>query len=191
MWPLYLGILLFAGPHLWSMLAPGHAAAMRQKLGSSLYKGLYSLFSLIGLVLMSMGYLRGRSGPNSLQMFYEPWLEGRHLMFLLVLVGFILIFSNNSKGYIAKTLQHPFSIGVVLLSFGHLLVNGERAVVLIFGSFLLLAVLNIVLGFSRGTTMIEKPNWLHDVRGIVVGMILYVVFMFGFHPYVLNIPVAG
>jgi hypothetical protein len=26
---------------------------------------------------------------------------------------------------------------------------------------------------------------------VIVGMVLYVIFLFGFHPYVLNIPVAG
>jgi len=30
-----------------------------------------------------------------------------------------------------------------------------------------------------------------DMIAVMVGMILYVIFLLGFHPYVLNLPVTG
>ena len=36
----------------------------------------------------------------------------------------------------------------------------------------------------------DKPAFA-DVIAVIVGMVLYVIFLFGFHPYVLNVPVIG
>lgn len=189
MWKLFAGVLLFAVPHLYSILLPAARDGLKAKLGEGAYKGLYSLVSLAGLVLLAMAYLAGRSGPNSLEMFYEPWLGGRLVMMLLVFVGFILIFANGSRGYIKKFVRNPFSWGIVLWSVGHLLVNGERAVVVIFGMFLILAILDIAANERRGFRPAHIPQWSHDLRALVVGVVLFFVFALGFHPYVLNISV--
>jgi uncharacterized membrane protein len=191
MWKLYAGVILFAAPHLYSIQMPAARNALKERLGEGAFKGLYSLVSLAGLVLLAMAYLAGRSGPNSLAMFYEPWLDGRHAMMLLVFAGFVLIFANRSQGYIAKFTRNPFSWGVVLLSIGHLLVNGERAVVVIFGMLLILAVLDIVANERRGYRPAHLPKWSHDLRAVAVGIVLFLAFALGFHPYVLNIPVLG
>jgi uncharacterized membrane protein len=190
MFLLILGVLLFAGPHLFSLLLPSGRAALMNRFGEGPYKGLYSLASLAGLGLLGLAYWQGRAGPASLDVFYTPWDEGRHFILLLVLLGFILIFSNKSQGYITKVVRHPFSVGVALWSIAHLLANGERAVVVIFGMFLVLAVLDVVVSTARGKPGTFEPKWTHDLRGLVVGVVLYLVFAFLFHPYVLNIPVV-
>ncbi len=189
MWKLWAGVMLFGGVHLFSLFLPGARDRLKARIGEKAYKGLYSVVSLVGVVLLAMAYLARRSGPSSLDLVYEPYYGARHLMMLLVLAGFILIFSNQSKGYISKLTHNPFSLGVVLWSFGHLLVNGETAVVVIFGLFLVLSVLDIVLSEMRGKRPTHQPNWRHDVRSLVVGVVLFFVFALVFHPYVLNIPV--
>jgi uncharacterized membrane protein len=191
MWKLWLGVVLFAGPHLFSVLLPQQRNALKARLGEGAFKGLYSLLSLAGLVFLAMAYLAGRSGPNSLAVFYEPWAGGRHVMMLFVLVGFVLIFANGSRGYLRTYTRHPFSLGVALWSLGHLLVNGERAVVVIFGMFLLLSLLDIVMSEARRIRPDHVPHWRHDLRALLVGVLLFFVFALGFHPYVLNIPVLG
>jgi hypothetical protein len=30
-----------------------------------------------------------------------------------------------------------------------------------------------------------------DIRAVIIGLVLYAVFLFGFHPYVLGVPVVG
>ena len=185
---LWLGVLLFGGTHVFSLLMPAHRNGLKARWGEKRYMGIYSLVSLAGLVLLGFGYVAGR-GDVAAANLYEPWAGARHIMMLLVLVGFILIFSNKNGGYISRTLHHPFSIGVALWSLGHLLVNGEPAVVVIYGLFLALSLLDIFLGFARGKWATHVPNIRGDIRSVVVGLVLFAVFAFGFHPYVLQIPV--
>jgi uncharacterized membrane protein len=188
---LTLGVLLFGGAHLASILLPAPRDKLREDWGRGRYMGIYSLVSLAGLVFLVFGYVEGRSGGATAQLLYEPWSGARHMMMTLVLIGFVLIFSNKSKGYIAKTLRNPFSIGIALWSLGHLLVNGEIYAVVIFGLFLVVSLFDIGLSELRGKRLSYSPNWKHDLRGLVVGVVLFGVFAFGFHPYVLGIPVVG
>jgi uncharacterized membrane protein len=185
---LYSGMLLFAVPHMFSMLAPSMRLNLLQKLGENAYKGLYSLISLAGIVLLAYGYWQGR---GSGEVFYEPSPGAKHIAMLLVLAGFLLIFSNMRDNHIRAVVKQPFSIGIALWAVGHLLANGEKAVVLIFSMFLILALADIVLSTVRGKVSSFVPVWKNDVSSILVGLVLYLVFLFGFHPYVLGIPVVG
>ncbi len=184
MW-LFLGLLLFGGSHAFSILAPGARDNLKVKLGEKPYKLAYSLASLAGLAFLAKAYIDGRG----LDLLYQPWDSGRHLIMLLVLIGFVLIFSNQSRGYISTWVQQPFSIGVAIWAIAHLLANGERVVVYIFGMFLILSLLDIIFSSARGKRPMHIPNPMHDLRSIAVGLVLYLVFLFGFHPYVLGIPV--
>ncbi len=189
MFKLLLGVLFFGGMHMFSMLFPALRGRLAAHWGENVYKGMYSVASLVGLILLGWAYFELRADPS--QSLYEPWYGGRHLTFVLVLIGFILIFANQSKGNIRKYVRHPFSLGVILWSTGHLLVNGETAVVVIFAMLLVLSLLDIVVSTARGQAMTFVPDVKHDIRAVVVGVVLYAVFMFGFHPYVLNVPITG
>ncbi len=189
MFAVNLGVLLFAGPHVFSMLFPGVRDQFRQQLGANSYKGLYSLVSLAGIVFLALGYLRGRSGPASLDLVYEPLDWARHITLTLAWLGFVLIGASHGKGYIKRWIRHPMSWGIALWSTGHLLVNGERAVVYIFGMFLALAVADILFSTARGKFPTHEPRLRSDIIAIVAGTVLFLIFAFGFHPYVLNIPV--
>jgi uncharacterized membrane protein len=191
MWSLYLGILLFAGPHGVSILAPGLRDQLKHAMGENGWKGLYSLVSLAGLVLLAMAYLGGRAGPASLDVVYEPWYGARHLTMLLAWIGFVLIGASHGKGYIKKIVRHPMSLGIALWSIGHLLVNGEKAVVYIFATFLIVAVFDIIFSTARGKQPVHEPVIRSDIIAVIAGTVLFLVLMFGFHPYVLNIPVTG
>lgn len=191
MWTLYLGVLLFGGTHIFSILMPRARDGLKQSWGEKAWKGLYSLASLAGFVLMSMAYFSGRAGPASLDLVYEPWYGARHLTMLLVWAGFVLIGASHGKGYIKKFLRHPMSLGIALWSLGHLLVNGEKAVVYIFATFFVVALLDIILSLARGKRPVHEPVVRSDIIAVIVGTVLTLVLMFGFHPYVLNIPVVG
>ncbi len=187
---LFFGVLLFAGTHLFSLLLPGARGEVVKQLGEGRYKGLYSLVSLAGLVLLASAYWSNRSGPTPPGLLYEPWDAGRHFILLLVYLGFVLIFSNQSKGYITRLVRQPFSVGVGLWSTSHLLANGEPTVVVIFGMLLVLSIIDVIVSTVRRKPGPYQPNWLHDLRGLAVGTLLYLVFAFLFHPYVLHIPVV-
>jgi uncharacterized membrane protein len=185
------GIAVFAGVHLFSMLLPGQRDALKARLGEGPWKGIFALISLIGLGLIVRGYFLSRSGPGAADLLYIPAESLRPVIMLMVLAAFISIGAAHGKGYIKLWIKHPMSIGIGLWAAGHLLANGKRAAVYMFGTFLALALLDIVLSTARGKLPAHDPRLRSDVIAVIVGIVLYVVFLFGFHPYVLNLPVAG
>ena len=42
---------------------------------------------------------------------------------------------------------------------------------------------------ARGKPPIHEPRPRSDVIAVVTGVILYAVFLFGFHPYILHVPI--
>ena len=188
---LYIGSLLFGGTHLFSILFPGLRDSFRAQLGARAWKALYGVVSLVGLVLMVVGYSRSRAGPAAADILYDGWYEMRHLTMLLVLLAFILIGASHGKGYIKAWVHNPMSLGIVLWAGGHLLVNGQRADVWLFGTFFVVGLADIVMSEIRGKRPQHIPRPRSDLLAVIIGSVLYVIFLLGFHPYVLNVPVAG
>ena len=187
---LYLGIILFGGSHLFSIFFPGARDGLKARLGEKAYKGLYSLVSLAGIVLLVIGYWRSRAGPLAADWLYVPAEWSKHVVMLFVLLAFILIGASHGKGYLKKWLRNPMSIGIGLWSAGHLLANGKRTDVYLFGMFLVVALADIIMSEIRGKRPSHEPRLRSDVIAVIAGMVLYVVFLFGFHPYVLNLPIV-
>jgi uncharacterized membrane protein len=123
------------------------------RLGEGPYRGAFALASLVGLVWMIYGY---RHAPT-----VDLWgqLPGlRPLAFVLVFVAFLFVGiglatpSPTQVGMESKLLdgtdiargmvritRHPFLWGVALWALVHLIVNGDLASFILFGSLLLLA----------------------------------------------------
>ncbi len=188
---LYLGLLAFGLPHLFSMLMPAARDSLKARIGEGTYKGLYTLLSLAGVVGLGIGYWQGRAGPASLDMVYEPLLWARHITIMLAWIGWVLIAASHGKSHIKSWVKNPMSWGFALWSLGHLLVNGETAVVYIFGLFLVLSILDIILSAARGKFTPFEPRMRSDVIAVVAGTVVFLVLALAFHPWVLNIPVLG
>lgn len=186
---LILGLGVFAGVHFFSMLLSAHRNTLKGRLGEGPFKGLYSLVSLLGLALIVWGYWTLSTGPEAADFAYTPFAPMRHVTMLLVLLAFICIGASHGKGHLKLWLRNPMSIGIALWAVGHLLSNGHFYDVLIFGMFLLIAVLDIFLSSMRGKRPNYKPRLRSDVIAVVVGVVLYAIFLFGFHPYVLHLPI--
>ena len=184
---LIIGIFLFGGTHLFSVVL----APMRNRLaawaGEARYKGVYSIISVVGLGMMFWGY--GLTRDNG-EMFYMPAANARHMTMFLVLVGFIFMAAAYGKSYLKYWLQNPFSVGVCLWSIGHLIANGKIAVVLIYLTFLVVAVLDIVNNMVRGNRPIFEPTAKSDFVAVLAGLAVYVLMLFVFHPYVLGVRVV-
>jgi uncharacterized membrane protein len=181
---------LFGGLHVFSILLPSLRDGLQSSLGTGTFKGLYALVSLLGLALMIKGYIDGRASGEGYDLLYEPVAGARHVTMLLVLLGFILIGASHGQGYLKLWIRNPMSLGIVLWSAGHLLANGERAVVLIFGIFVVIGLLDIVASTVRGKRPDYEPRLRSDIIAVIIGIVLYAIFLFGFHPYILQIPVV-
>jgi len=142
-----LGVLLWSGSHLWKRLAPASRAAMGEP-----GKGLVSVLSLAGIVLMVLGYRWAPVDPL--------WSVPRgmvHLNNLLMLLVFYLFAASGMKTAATRVIRHPQLWAVRLWALGHLLVNGDVASVILFGGLFAWAQLSVML-INRDTPLWIKPT---------------------------------
>ena len=126
-------------------------------IGQGPYMGLFSLASLGVLVWMGFAYGAARGGQNAVFWSATPvtkWIQlGVTLLAFLLIVPGLMTPNPTSvrqegaldrpdavKGVLRIT-RHPFLWGVALWAAGHLMVNGDAASIVLFGSLLVLAVL--------------------------------------------------
>ena len=185
---LILGLVVFLGVHAFTM-ARGPRAALIQRLGAGGYKGLYSLVSLAGFVLLIYGYGSARA-QGYIQIWSPPPFLA-HVTALLMVFAFIAVVAfNGPNGKIKSTLKHPLLAAVKAWSLGHLLVNGDLASMLLFGSFLAWAVIARISIKSRADEVEPAPApWGRaDLVAVVLGIVLAVVFMIWLHPLLIGVP---
>ncbi len=186
MYFLIAGTVLFFITHLYSSLRsrePGRD--IRVRMGFMRYMGLYSLLAGLGFALMVWGY--GLARPSTLVFTPPSW--GMHVTMALMLPALILLLAAYGPyGYIKKKLKHPMLWGITLWSFGHLLANGEMNSLILFGSFLAYAV--IVLIAVRGReVMVKKPNIVGDFYAVIVGALVYFLFVKHLHELMIGLPI--
>lgn len=190
MFVLILGLVLFLGIHSLSIVAEPARDRMHARLGEAAWKGLYSLISLLGLVLIVYGYGEARMQPQILYI-PPPWL--RHVALLLLLPMFVLFLATYLPGRISAAVKHPTLTAVKLWALAHLLANGMLADVLLFGTFLAWAVADRISMKRRTPRPLPgpKPGMRNDVIAVVAGLGLYVVFMLWGHAWLIGVaPVA-
>ncbi len=136
---LIAGLLLFLGAHSVRVFAEGWRGRFIARRGENAWKALYSLVSLVGLGLLVWGYGAARQQPVVL--WASPtWT--RHLAALLTVPAFVLLAAAYVPGNAIKArVGHPMVLGVKVWALAHLLANNTLADVLLFGGFLLWAVL--------------------------------------------------
>jgi uncharacterized membrane protein len=188
---LVLGLVIFLGTHLFSA-ARGVRATLIGSIGEGPYKGLYSLVSLAGIVLIAVGY--GQYRANGYIPVWDPPVWTRHLALLLVLVAFICFVAAYLPGHIKRRLKHPMLAGVKIWAFAHLLANGDLGSILLFGSFLAWAVLARISAKRRdvaaqhgGTA--APAGWRNDILAVAIGTAVYLAFALWLHPLLIGVPV--
>lgn len=175
-----LGMLIFFGMHSVSIAAPGFREHRIAAMGAGGWKLLYSLVSLVGFVLMIQGYSALRLEP---QLLYVPPVGLRHVAALLMLPVFPLLLATYLPGHVKRIAKHPMLVAVKLWAVSHLLANGMLADVLLFGGFLVWAVLDRISLKRRPAPVAAPPQGrvLNDVIVVVGGLGLYAVFVMGLH----------
>lgn len=186
---LILGLVLFLGIHSVRIFAPDVRARRIAAGGIGQWKGIYTVVSIIGLVLIVYGYgmVRG-TGP----VLYEPPVFTRHINLLLMAFAFVFLAASQlPAGRIKAALKHPMLVAVKIWAVGHLLANGDLASILLFGSFLAWAVLDRISVKRRGD-MGPKPGpakW--DIAAIVIGLGVHLLFVWRLHAWLFGVPVVG
>jgi uncharacterized membrane protein len=179
---LIAGLVIFLGAHSVRIVADDWRAARIASWGEGKWKIVYSLVSIAGFVLIVYGYGEARLVPTVL---YTPPVWTRHLAALLTLPAFILIVAAYVKGTRIKArIGHPMIVGVKLWAFAHLLSNGTLADVVLFGAFLVWAVLDYLAARRRdraaGTVYPVGPV-SRDLIAIGAGGLAWAIFAFMLH----------
>ena len=188
---LIIGLALFLGGHAFTMHRPARARLVA-KIGEGPYKGLYSLASLLGLVLIVRGYGVYRSA-GMIPLWYPPAFL-RHITFLLMLIAFVLIAATYPPSHIKRWVRHPMITAVILWSLGHLLVRGDLGSILMFGAFLLWGILARISmdrrapGDVQGPAAIPgEPRWRTDLAVVAVGVAAYFPFVIWGHAWLIGV----
>jgi uncharacterized membrane protein len=175
---LIFGLLIFLGAHSLRIVAPAWRDAQRARLGENAWKGLYSVASLAGFGLIVWGYGQARQQPVVL---WATPVALRHLAGPLTLIAFVLLAASQIGGNaIQAKLQHPMLLGTKVWALAHLLANNTLADVLLFGGFLVWAVLCYRSARRRGPVQVTvKPG--RTAMAVAAGAVLWALFAFWAH----------
>jgi uncharacterized membrane protein len=189
---LILGLFIFLGVHSVRIVADDWRSRMRQRLGEPRWKALYSVASLLGFMLVVVGFGLARQQP--VQLWSAP-AGMRHLALLLTLLAFVLLVAAYVPGNRIKArIHHPMLLGVMSWALAHLLVNGNVAHLVLFGSFLLWAVADFVVARRRDRVAgTQFPGGTAGATGITVaiGVGAWIAFALWLHGLLIGVRPLG
>lgn len=189
---LILGLVLFLGAHSIRIFANDWRSRQIATAGEKRWKGLYALISIAGFALIIWGFGLARQQPVLL---YVPPMALRHLNALFTLVAFILVVAAYVPGnHFKAKLGHPMLAGVKTWAFGHLLATGMLHDVVLFGAFLLWAVVDFISARRRDRAAgVSYPAGTAkgDLIVVVAGVVAWAVFAFWLHGWLIGVKPMG
>jgi uncharacterized membrane protein len=183
-----LGLALFIGAHVFITMRRQRRAAIG-RLGEGPYKGLISLASLVGIILIGYGFAHYRAAGLIGVWTPPPWT--RHVNNALMWPAIVCVVAAYSPGDIKRVLKHPMLVGVKLWAFAHLIANGDVGSIILFGSILLWAAFDRIAIKTRedhGGLVLPIGGRGNDIVAVIVGTLLYLALGYWFHPYVIGVP---
>ena len=186
---LILGIIIFLGVHTLSTLRDQRQSLIG-RFGENGYKAVYSVGSLIGLVLIVWGF-----GAYRASGYIPVWTPPRglgHVAIPLMWVAFVALAAAYAPtGKIKSTLKHPMLVGVKTWALAHLLANGDLGSIILFGSLLGWAVYDRISLKRRGSLgPAPAPFGTGDWITIGAGSALWLLF-FTFHNALIGVRVLS
>jgi uncharacterized membrane protein len=196
---LLCGLFLFIATHSVRIFAEPLRTTLVARMGEWPYKGVLAVISLLGFWLLLTGYAQAR---------LETWLVWtppaflRHIMWLLMLFALVLLVAAYvPRNHLKKRLKHPMVLSVKVWALGHLLVNGQMHQMVLFGAFLVWAVLSFRAarkrdalanalqsqGEATDATQVhnesEAPTaqWLSTLLCLVIGGAAWAALLWRFH----------
>lgn len=179
---LIAGLLGFLGLHSVRIVADDWRAAQIARLGPNAWKGIYSLASIAFFLLLLWGYAQARQGAAPLFLLPDGLARGlRHAVALLVLIAFWLMAAAYvPRNHLKAAVKHPMTLSVKLWAFAHLLVNHSLPDLLLFGGFLLWAVL-LFRSARRRPGSVPAGSAFGTLATLLVGTAAFAGFAFWLH----------
>ena len=192
---LIVGLLIFFAVHL----VPAQTelrAGFISRWGENAYKIGFSVLSLIGFVLIVLGYgkMQAFLGSKNPILWYPPeWT--RHAASLLMLPAFIALVAAYIPSRLRTLLKHPMLVAIKLWALAHLMANGDVASLLLFGSFLAYAVYDRISlkrrpeDSGRGPLGSAQGSLAGDLGVVVVGLVLFAAMAMWGHKLLIGVSV--
>lgn len=187
-----IGLALFFILHLLPTV-PDLRRGLVERFGERPYKLLFSLVSAAALALIVYGYAKLGHTPGKNPDIWLPPVWMRHVTMSLMPIAFVLLAAAYIPSRIRTAARHPMLAAVKVWAFAHLLVNGDLASIILFGSFLAYAVYDRISVKKRaalGPLGAARGGLNGDVAVIAVGLIVYVVFLLWGHARLIGVPLV-
>jgi uncharacterized membrane protein len=186
-----LGLALFIGAHSFTTQRDLRARVIAST-GEAVYKIIYAVLSLAGIVLIAKGF--GDYRAAGLINLWHPPVWTKHLAAALMLPAVILMVATYLRGKIYTAVKHPTLTAVKTWAVAHLIANGDLGSIILFTSFLAWAVFDRITLKRRadaGGPPIPVGGVRNDLIAVAVGIVAYLALAFAFHPLVIGVPVFG
>jgi uncharacterized membrane protein len=187
---LIVGLILFLGIHL-VPTSPELRDGLKERIGEIPYKVIFSLLSLVGLVVIVLGYHKLQLHPGKNPILWEPPIWTRHIAVALMLPAMILLVASVIPSRIRTAVRHPMLIAIKTWAFAHLIANGDLGALLLFGSFLAFAVYDRISVKKRGAQgplgSAAPSSAINDVIVVVLGVALYAALLLGGHQWLIGV----
>ena len=206
---LILGLILFLGAHSVRIWADGWRNQTIEAYGEKAFKGVYALVSILGFYLLVVGYGEARLQTVAL---WNPPIFTKHISMLLMLLSSILLMATYiPRNHFKMRLGHPMVLSVKVWALSHLLANGNLADLVLFGSFLIWAVLNFRSARARDRALLlnlndaedpaaepltesestNQPKLLSTIMTLVGGMAIWALITFVLHAKIVGVSPMG
>ena len=166
MFLLLVFLILFGVLHVLPAL-PALKARVAGPLGKA-YGPAYGIASLLLLVECIWSFRQ--ISPEAL---YDVPAWGRHGNFALSLIGFVFLGIFLFRGSWRNVIRHPMALGVGFWATGHLLANGDKGTTLLFGGFLVIAIIHALLRQTQASIAPSPVREGHNLLSILAGVALY------------------
>ena len=179
---LAISVTVFVAVHLIPAL-PDLKARLKRVLGSA-YGAFFGTAATITFFSMIYGW-----SVSGFEPVYEPPPWGHHLNLVMGFFALMVLSVFFFKGRLHKKLRFPFAVADIIWASGHLMANGDKASIILFGGLLLYGVFYIWLARKNNIYPQFEVKKHHDEISLVVGVLAYVSMLF-LHPILIGVEIV-
>jgi uncharacterized membrane protein len=189
---LILGLLMFLGVHSTRIAADPWRARMIQRIGPMPWKGLYAVFSIAGFIILVIGFRHARQ--ETAVLYVTPdWMK--HVTAVLMMLSMMFfVAAYVPRNWFKAKFHHPQVLSVKTWAFAHLLSVGVVADVVLFGAFLVWAIVLFAASRrrDRANHVVYPPgNAVGTTLTIALGLVAWSVFALLLHGPLIGVRPLG
>lgn len=173
-----IGLILFLGAHSTGIFAEQWRSAQVNTFGIRKWKILYSITSIIGLILMTIGYKQHTELASIL--IWSPPAWTWYFVVYTNLLPLILLFATYIPNNAIKVkLKDPMTIGIIIWAATHLAYVNSLAGIILFVSFLIWGILVLMTSRKRRAGMVSsqvKASTSMTVLTVALGVGFWLCF---------------